>query len=622
MGGFVSTFSKLIWSKKEIRILILGLDNAGKTTLLYRLKIGEVVTTIPTIGFNVESVTYKNLAFNVWDLGGQTSIRPYWRCYYGNTAAVVFVIDSTDVERLETAAEELRGMLGEEELRDAALLVFANKQDQPGAKGAGEISEALRLGELKDRNWSIMACSAIDGRGINEGMDWLVASEDLTIAGLLASRLAGVDLQATTCATPSIKTKDNYAHHALYFDYPACHLLPDSVEFLKLPSPVDAAFMDTPPLEKQMFGIAETGFYAVLPLKAACRPQASYTDASLALLAEVEWLAGDEGISTLHFVRFWDESRKGSFWRFELTSFRGYLAGVKQFELNEEQFRQLLVCGDHFAWIVTMQHLVARTSYRAIYEVRERLTTFYREGAVAHEEHNWRRAFASAGPADLAESRAEKVLREMQQAREYATNNATWLALDATAPAKQSVKTVHSMAVYRGLVAALESLKAPGIVCPDTLACESHEHTKIVLDKLEGYYGSEHSYLAVTARGLLDELRRDALWCTLDAKTGISLCHIKTAPGWNEFLGRWLTRTVNFVMQRHCFDSGSEHAGVHKHNDTTWYNSSSWERVFRIEDGKPVIDARGDVGDYDELDESAVGHVEQMMEDATLRWTL
>jgi ADP-ribosylation factor-like protein 1 len=174
MGGALSLFTKLLWSKKEIRILILGLDNAGKTTLLYRLKIGEVVTTIPTIGFNVESVTYKNLNFNVWDLGGQTSIRPYWRCYFANTAAVVFVVDSTDIERLEIAADELAAMLNEEELRDAALLVFANKQDQPGAKGAGDISEALRLGELKDRNWSIMACSAIDGRGVNEGMDWLV----------------------------------------------------------------------------------------------------------------------------------------------------------------------------------------------------------------------------------------------------------------------------------------------------------------------------------------------------------------------------------------------------------------------------------------------------------------
>ncbi|KAF1813079.1 putative ADP-ribosylation factor [Eremomyces bilateralis CBS 781.70] len=182
MGGSWSRIMSVIWAKKEIRILILGLDNAGKTTLLYRLKIGEVVSTIPTIGFNVESVTYGKLNFNVWDLGGQTSIRPYWRCYYANTAAVIFVIDSTDLDRLSTAQEELAAMLAEEELRDAALLVFANKQDQPGAKGAGEISEALRLGDLKDRNWSIVACSAIDGRGVDEGMDWLARTHDAQAA--------------------------------------------------------------------------------------------------------------------------------------------------------------------------------------------------------------------------------------------------------------------------------------------------------------------------------------------------------------------------------------------------------------------------------------------------------
>lgn len=124
---------------------------------------------------------HKSMAVNhgvsqLQDLGGQTSIRPYWRCYYANTAAVIFVIDSTDIERLGTAADELATMLNEEELRDANLLVFANKQDQPGAKGAGEISEALKLGELRDRNWSIVACSAIDGKGLDEGMDWLVVS--------------------------------------------------------------------------------------------------------------------------------------------------------------------------------------------------------------------------------------------------------------------------------------------------------------------------------------------------------------------------------------------------------------------------------------------------------------
>jgi ADP-ribosylation factor-like protein 1 len=89
---------------------------------------------------------------------------------------VIFVIDSTDIDRLGTASDELAAMLNEEELKDAALLVFANKQDQLGAKGAGEISQALKLGELRDRNWSIVACSAIDGRGVSEGMDWLVVS--------------------------------------------------------------------------------------------------------------------------------------------------------------------------------------------------------------------------------------------------------------------------------------------------------------------------------------------------------------------------------------------------------------------------------------------------------------
>lgn len=124
------------------------------------------------------SLNIGRLTLRPKDLGGQTSIRPYWRCYYANTAAVIFVVDSTDIERLQTAADELAAMLNEEELKDAALLVFANKQDQPGAKGAGDISQALRLGELRDRNWSIMACSAVDGSGVSEGMDWLVVCFD------------------------------------------------------------------------------------------------------------------------------------------------------------------------------------------------------------------------------------------------------------------------------------------------------------------------------------------------------------------------------------------------------------------------------------------------------------
>ncbi|CCK67858.1 Arf family GTPase ARL1 KNAG_0A01690 [Huiozyma naganishii CBS 8797] len=175
MGNYFSSMFDRLWgANRELRILILGLDGAGKTTILYRLQIGEVVTTKPTIGFNVETLNYKNLKLNVWDLGGQTSIRPYWRCYYADTAAVIFVVDSTDRDRMATAAKELHLMLQEEELQDAALLVFANKQDQPGALSASDVSKELNLVELKDRSWSIVASSAIRGEGITEGLDWLI----------------------------------------------------------------------------------------------------------------------------------------------------------------------------------------------------------------------------------------------------------------------------------------------------------------------------------------------------------------------------------------------------------------------------------------------------------------
>lgn len=159
---------------------MVGLDAAGKTTILYKLKLGEVVTTIPTIGFNVETVEYKNISFTVWDVGGQDKIRPLWRHYYQNTQGVIFVVDSADKDRLEsngsdgtTAADELGRLLGEDELKDAALLVFANKQDLPGAASVNEISSKLGLNNIRNRKWFIQACCATDGSGLFEGLDWL-----------------------------------------------------------------------------------------------------------------------------------------------------------------------------------------------------------------------------------------------------------------------------------------------------------------------------------------------------------------------------------------------------------------------------------------------------------------
>lgn len=84
-----------------------------------------------SIGFNVETVEYKNIQFTVWDVGGQDKIRPLWRHYFQNTQGIIFVVDSNDRERVTEAREELQRMLNEDELRDAMLLVFANKQDLP-----------------------------------------------------------------------------------------------------------------------------------------------------------------------------------------------------------------------------------------------------------------------------------------------------------------------------------------------------------------------------------------------------------------------------------------------------------------------------------------------------------
>ncbi|KAF3211423.1 Arf GTPase arf1, variant 3 [Orbilia oligospora] len=153
MGMIISKALQSILGKKEMRILMVGLDAAGKTTILYKLKLGEIVTTIPTIGFNVETVEYKNISFTVWDVGGQDKIRPLWRHYFQNTQGIIFVVDSNDRERVSEAREELQRMLNEDELRDALLLVFANKQDLPNAMNAAEITDKLGLHSLRQRAW-------------------------------------------------------------------------------------------------------------------------------------------------------------------------------------------------------------------------------------------------------------------------------------------------------------------------------------------------------------------------------------------------------------------------------------------------------------------------------------
>eukprot|EP01105_Mastigella_eilhardi_P005186 TRINITY_DN16957_c0_g1_i1.p1 TRINITY_DN16957_c0_g1~~TRINITY_DN16957_c0_g1_i1.p1 ORF type:complete len:175 (-),score=59.19 TRINITY_DN16957_c0_g1_i1:193-717(-) len=167
-----SALAKL-FGNKEMRVLMLGLDSAGKTTILYKLKLGQNVSTIPTVGFNVETVTYKKVKFNVWDVGGQDKIRPLWRHYFAGTQALIFVVDSSDRERIEEAHSELVRIITDREMKDAVLLVFANKNDLPKAMDTDEVTERLGLNKLKDRNWHVQTSCAITGDGLFDGLTWL-----------------------------------------------------------------------------------------------------------------------------------------------------------------------------------------------------------------------------------------------------------------------------------------------------------------------------------------------------------------------------------------------------------------------------------------------------------------
>jgi small GTP-binding protein len=152
---------------------MLGLDAAGKTTVLYKLKLGEPVTTIPTIGFNVETIEYKRFTMNVWDVGGQERIRALWRHYFHNTQGLIFLVDCNDVHRIEEASDELHKLLEEGELRDSVLLVYANKQDLPNAIKPQELTNRLRLNSITDRPWYVQGTCATTGDGLYEGLDWL-----------------------------------------------------------------------------------------------------------------------------------------------------------------------------------------------------------------------------------------------------------------------------------------------------------------------------------------------------------------------------------------------------------------------------------------------------------------
>ncbi|KDD75710.1 ADP-ribosylation factor [Helicosporidium sp. ATCC 50920] len=151
----------------------MGLDNAGKTTTLFQLHLGETVSTAPTLGSNVETIKCEGLNFEMWDLGGQSSLRPSWDLYLTGADAFILVVDACDRARLPLVRAELERLLAHERLLGAPMLVLANKQDLEGSLSAAALGEALGLVHATHRSWHIQPACATRGEGLLEGLQWL-----------------------------------------------------------------------------------------------------------------------------------------------------------------------------------------------------------------------------------------------------------------------------------------------------------------------------------------------------------------------------------------------------------------------------------------------------------------
>lgn len=154
-------------------MVILGLEAAGKTTILYKLHTGEILRTVPTIGYNVEKVQYKNIEFTFWDPGGQEQLRPLWRHYFSRTDGLIYVVDSVDRNPIEEANAEFQAVISNPLMRKSAILVFANKQDVDDAMTPAEVCESLGLDQIRNRRWHVQSACASKGHGLYDGLEWL-----------------------------------------------------------------------------------------------------------------------------------------------------------------------------------------------------------------------------------------------------------------------------------------------------------------------------------------------------------------------------------------------------------------------------------------------------------------
>lgn len=160
MGNVTSFIGK----RESLNVTILGLDSVGKTSLIYALKLGEHINSIPNIGLNIERVEYKQFTINMYDVGGGPAIQNSWSVYTASSSAIIFVIDSTD--RLRTSEFlRLHDKCLEETAEDIPVVYYANKQDIPGAISIYEIVEIYRLNSSR-RKWVVLPSSAKKLEGI------------------------------------------------------------------------------------------------------------------------------------------------------------------------------------------------------------------------------------------------------------------------------------------------------------------------------------------------------------------------------------------------------------------------------------------------------------------------
>ncbi|XP_074403610.1 ADP-ribosylation factor-like protein 14 [Zonotrichia albicollis] len=164
-------------SRKGANIPMLGLDSAGKSTLLYKLRYKDAFITLPTIGFNVDMIEVgKDFTLTFWDVGGQKKMRELWGNFLEDAGGLVYVVDSADKRRLEESRREFELLLKNESIKTIPVVVLANKQDLPGALNAEEITRKLKMKKhCSDRSWYVQPCCALTGQGLPEALQRVAA---------------------------------------------------------------------------------------------------------------------------------------------------------------------------------------------------------------------------------------------------------------------------------------------------------------------------------------------------------------------------------------------------------------------------------------------------------------